>query len=74
MAKEFIAETRKGSVTPGDDVEDAAADIIEAVHDKDPMALALALRRSYLACKAEHDGDSSMPSSEGEEDEETYGG
>lgn len=43
----------KGSVTAGDDVEDAAADIIEAIRQKDVMGLALALRRAYEACAAD---------------------
>lgn len=43
----------KGSKTAGDDVEDAAADIIEAIRQKDVMGLGLALRRAFEACAAD---------------------
>lgn len=43
----------KGSKSIGDDVEDAAADIIDAIRQKDVMGLALALRRAYEACASD---------------------
>lgn len=48
----------KGSKTAGDDVEDAAADIIEAIRQKDVMGLGLALRRAVEACMSEYESTS----------------
>lgn len=39
----------------GDEMADAANDILEAIADKDAGALALALRRAYDVCAGEDD-------------------
>jgi hypothetical protein len=46
-------EKKKAPEKKGDDVEDAASDMLEAFEKKDAKGLALALRRACVACAAE---------------------
>ncbi len=39
----------------GDDMTDAASDVLEAIADKDAGALALALRRCMAVCESDED-------------------
>ncbi len=50
----------------GDSGDDAAQDILDAIHDRDAGALNLALKRHYEVCKGseEPDGDEEEPTSE----------
>jgi DNA-binding GntR family transcriptional regulator len=40
-----------------DDIVDVARDVLDAIKDDDEEALALALKRAYLACQSDEDDE-----------------
>lgn len=70
MGKKFGPPPLSKSDVSGDTLRDAAKDILEAIADKDPDALAAALKLAYGHCADE--SDEAADTAEDDDDDDDY--